>query len=109
MQACPMARASTSLWKMVCSCHLMAVIPCMLHLAEFLFTEIPMKERMFPEESKGNAGAVLGWHLRQHAINAEALKRFNAERGPRVKEVYTKVGLSVPIGCRFLPLQLCMH
>ena len=36
-------------------------------------------------------GAVLGWHLRQHGISAEALRGFNAERGPRVKEVYTKV------------------
>ncbi len=54
---------------------------------------------MLPEDSDDDAGAVLGWHLRQHAINAEALKRFNAERGPRVKEVYTKVGLPSMIGC----------
>jgi hypothetical protein len=37
------------------------------------------------------AGAVLGWHFRHHGVNAEALRSFNAERGPRVKEVYTKV------------------
>ena len=38
-------------------------------------------------------GAVLGWHFRQNGVNAEALRGFNAERGPRVKEVYTKVML----------------
>ena len=37
------------------------------------------------------AGAVLGWHFREHGINSESLLSFNAERGPRVKEVYTKV------------------
>ncbi len=37
------------------------------------------------------AGAVLGWHFREHGVSAEALRGFNAERGPRVKEVYTKV------------------
>ncbi|CAL5227826.1 g10854 [Coccomyxa viridis] len=35
-------------------------------------------------------GAVLGWHFREHGVSAEALRGFNAERGPRVKEVYTK-------------------
>ena len=36
-------------------------------------------------------GAVLGWHLREGGINAETLKRYNAERAPRVREVLTKV------------------
>ena len=49
-----------------------------------------------------DAGAVLGWHLRQHGVNAEALARFNAERGPRVKEVYTKVGLEALKYCHWV-------
>ena len=42
------------------------------------------------------AGAVLGWHFRENGVSAEALRGFNAERGPRVKEVYTKVWIA---GC----------
>ena len=37
------------------------------------------------------AGAVLAWHLREGGLTAESLQRFNAERGPRVREVLTKV------------------
>lgn len=37
------------------------------------------------------AGAVLGWHVREGGVTPEALQRFNAERGPRVREVLTKV------------------
>ncbi|KAK9906811.1 hypothetical protein WJX75_008443 [Coccomyxa subellipsoidea] len=35
-------------------------------------------------------GAVLGWHLREGGVNPESLRRFNAERGPRVRDVLTK-------------------
>ncbi|BDA46002.1 probable FAD-dependent urate hydroxylase [Coccomyxa sp. Obi] len=35
-------------------------------------------------------GAVLGWHVREGGISPETLRRFNAERGPRVREVLTK-------------------
>ncbi|EIE24293.1 acyl-CoA N-acyltransferase [Coccomyxa subellipsoidea C-169] len=35
-------------------------------------------------------GAVLGWHVREGGVTPEALQKFNAERGPRVREVLTK-------------------
>ena len=50
------------------------------------------------------AGAVLGWHFRQNGVNAETLRGFNAERGPRVKEVYTKVRLSIAAAFHSLAL-----
>lgn len=32
--------------------------------------------------------AVLGWHVQQGGLTAEALRAFEAERIPRVKEVF---------------------
>lgn len=51
------------------------------------------------------AGAVLGWHVREGGISPETLQRFNAERGPRVREVLTKAShVPDPASPRVLPL-----
>lgn len=39
---------------------------------------------LYPAED----AAVLGWHVQQQGLTAEALRAFEAERIPRVKEVF---------------------
>ena len=42
------------------------------------------------EQRYGRAGAVLGWHLRESGLTPDAVRNFNAERAPRVRDVLTK-------------------
>ncbi len=75
----------------------LCIWPCLSYLLRY--------GRPQAQSSLLRAGAVLGWHFREHGVSAEALRGFNAERGPRVKEVYTKVCITV---CSMIVSMYCV-